>query len=86
MRYDPPPTVIPAVDRGSVVSRQHCSGERIKPVNVSAVGSNPYVHPASSAQKSIAAVQPQPQRATPVDADGDHDGDTAVGDRLDVRG
>ena len=57
-------------------------------MNVSGVGSNPYVHLAAAAHKpSVAAtttVQPQP--AAPVDADGDHDGDTAAGDRLDVRG
>lgn len=57
-------------------------------MNVSAVGSNPYVHAATTAQKPTTAATSavQPQTAAPVDADGDHDGDTAAGDRLDVRG
>jgi hypothetical protein len=57
-------------------------------MNVSAVGSNPYVYAPPTAQKptTAAATAAQPQTSAPVDADGDHDGDTAAGDRLDVRG
>jgi hypothetical protein len=80
--------VLPSRVDLSVVSRNLCSDERMRSVNVSAVGSNPSIHPAPGAQKSSAASTAAAQRPTtaPVDADGDHDGDTAVGDRLDVRG
>lgn len=57
-------------------------------MNVSAVGTSPYVPVPAHAQKpSVTATTAAPaQPAGPVDADGDRDGDTAVGDRLDVRG
>lgn len=57
-------------------------------MNVSGVGSNPrvYVPPAPQKPSTAATTTVQPQTAAPVDADGDHDNDTAAGDRLDVRG
>lgn len=57
-------------------------------MNVSSVGSNAYLHVAQAGRKpaDAATTTVQPQAAASVDADGDHDGDTAAGDRLDLRG
>lgn len=58
-------------------------------MNISAVaGPSPYVHPPVQAARAVraAAVAAPAQPAAPVDADGDHDGDTAANDRLDLRG
>jgi hypothetical protein len=61
-------------------------------MNLSPVGSSAYAYTAPTAQKPSAAATTaatqavRPSAAGPVGADGDHDGDTAAGDRLDVRG
>ena len=72
----------------SRVSGNPRSQDKERLMNVSGVSSNPYVHVPPPAQKqgaaaTTAAIQPRTSR---VDADGDHDGDTASSDRLDVRG
>ena len=57
-------------------------------MNVSSVGTGPYVHNPATGHKPAATPTTgvAPLTAAPVDADGDRDRDTAAGDRLDLRG